>query len=86
MEDQSIPIYFEELFTNKDVSLKILKRNFPRILEADIKESKLFINFYGVDDIEFWLEDYKKLENTLNLTFKQFYKDKHYCIKVISNI
>ena len=76
----------KELFTNKDGSIKFLKKNFPRVIEAEIRNEELFIFFYGNDDIEKWLDDYKNLDSTLKKTFQQFYKDKQYFIRVITAI
>lgn len=76
----------QTLFTSQENTLKLMKKNFPRILHAEIKESGLYINFYGVDDMEYWLEDYKQLESSLKETFNKFFHDKQYYIRVVTSI
>ena len=76
----------QTLFTSQENTLKLMRKNFPRILQAEIKDSGLYINFYGVDDMEYWLEDYKQLENSLKETFNKFFQDKQYYIRVITSI
>jgi hypothetical protein len=73
-----------ELLRSDPEFIRNLKIDFPRIVNAEIKNDKLCIQYYAVDAIEAWIDDYSRLDTLLKTGSNS--KDKYYTFKFINSL
>lgn len=76
----------KSLYINTKEVIMQLKNEFPRIINCYIDDNKLYIEYYSVDSIEIWIDNYSKLEKVLKNNFSKYHEDKYYIIKPITTL